>query len=74
MALKDESGSETDGYVFEEIGECLLALSRGKLVLFCQSIRCVVTGPVAAMNPEIKRLKLNGAYWLTAQVGKDKQP
>ncbi len=32
MALKDEfeSAGETDGYVFEEIGECLLALDRAE--------------------------------------------
>jgi hypothetical protein len=30
MALKDEfeTAGESDGYVFEEIGECLLALNR----------------------------------------------
>jgi tetratricopeptide (TPR) repeat protein len=32
MALKDEfeSSGESDGYVFEEIGECLLAMKRGE--------------------------------------------
>lgn len=28
MALKEESADEEDGYVYEEIGECLLALKR----------------------------------------------
>jgi tetratricopeptide (TPR) repeat protein len=63
MALKDEfeSAGETDGYVFEEIGECLLALSRAEEARphFAKAYEVLSQDPWLAKDEptRIKRLK-----------------